>query len=155
MTHSPPILDIEKGEISLLNLDTRIGGGTFADVFKFKGNAFKALKQNSARHGIGEEGKLLLIKEMEAEARFSFVLQHPNLVKVVGISRTTVGIHYELCRWSVLDYVMDKKRKGIAMPLEEKLRILKQLVAGVEYLHASNVIHRDLKPDNMLINADG
>lgn len=69
------------------------------------------------------------------------------------VSLTKWYLVFQFCPCSLqrlLDESDDKK-----LPLSEVHRYFKQLMEGVAYLHSSSVIHRDIKPDNMLITADG
>lgn len=50
------------------------------------------------------------------------------------------------------EYVLKSFTEKTVIPEQDILSILKQLLQAIEYLHANGVCHRDLKPDNLLIN---
>jgi serine/threonine protein kinase len=84
-------------------------------------------------------------------------LNHPNVVKVSNL------IHDEFKGQLIMimefvqgltleDYVLKIQQDKQRLPEQEVVFILKQLVQAIEYIHQQGICHRDLKPDNVLIN---
>ncbi|MBL9130424.1 MAG: serine/threonine protein kinase [Verrucomicrobiaceae bacterium] len=95
------------------------------------------------------------LERLEREARVMARLRHPNIVAVHDFQRTDDGaaIVMEFVEGGSLREKLQQHPKGL--PVDEALRILRQIAAGLEAAHASGVIHRDMKPENVLIDADG
>src|ERR1700728_1690853 len=83
-------------------------------------------------------------ERFEHEARAVAALNHPNICTLYD-----VGPNY-----LVMEYVEGESPKG-PMPLEEALRIARQIVEALEAAHERGITHRDLKPANIKIKPDG
>ena len=87
------------------------------------------------------------------EAKILAALDHPHIVRVLDMGVEERGCYYvmEYVDGSSLDqYVLQKKPS-----LEEIYRILWQVAQGLEYAHSKGVVHRDMKPANVLITQEG
>ena len=95
------------------------------------------------------------LERLEREARVMARLRHPNIVAVHDFQRTEDGaaIVMEFVEGGSLREKLLQHPNGL--PVAEALRILRQIAAGLEAAHASGVIHRDMKPENVLIATDG
>jgi hypothetical protein len=90
---------------------------------------------------------------MTREAEIGAHLRHDNLVSIVDVGVTAAGAPF-----LVMELV-----KGVSLAecgerfasVESSLRVLRQVAAGLAVLHEAGVVHRDLKPGNILIDADG
>lgn len=90
----------------------------------------------------------------QREANAASKLNHPNVVEVYDVGEAD-GKHY-----IVMENVRGRTLKQLiqlrgAMHVEEAVNIMKQIVAAVEHAHENNIIHRDIKPQNILIKDDG
>jgi len=97
----------------------------------------------------------VFLERLEREARLMAKLRHPNIVAVHDFQRTDDGaaIVMEFVEGGSLREKLQQHPQGL--PVAEALRILRQIAAGLEAAHASGVIHRDMKPENVLIDRDG
>lgn len=95
------------------------------------------------------------LERLEREARVMARLRHPNIVAVHDFQRTEDGaaIVMEFVEGGSLREKLQQHPNGL--PVAEALRILRQIAAGLEAAHASGVIHRDMKPENVLLDAEG
>ena len=91
---------------------------------------------------------------MEREARAVASLQHPNVVAVYDHGEEGDGTPFLVMEWiegrSLKDVVADGP-----LPEQEARRITLQLLAALEHAHEHGIVHRDIKPQNVLITPDG
>jgi serine/threonine protein kinase len=111
--------------------------------------AVKILSAGSGKRGEKE-------KRFEREALAASYAEHPNCVSVVDYGALEDGRPFlvmELVEGRRLDELLEKEKK---LPLERALHILEHVLRGLGHAHASGVLHRDLKPaDIMLRERDG
>lgn len=81
-------------------------------------------------------------------------LQHPHIVSVYDAGRDgdTAYLVMEFVEGKDLKEHLDQ---GATFTLDQTLRIMRELLSALAYAHAQNVVHRDVKPGNLLIEADG
>jgi serine/threonine protein kinase len=84
-------------------------------------------------------------------------MDHPNIMALFEVidTRMNVNLVMEMCNGKSL-YHYIKKKEHMRLPEEVCRVIFRQLVDGLAYLHANEIVHRDLKLDNILIDpSDG
>ena len=95
-----------------------------------------------------------LIRRFRHERQTLAALDHPNIVKLLDGGTTEEGLPY-----LVMDYVdgqpIDDYCDQHKLTIEQRLRLFRAVCAAVEYAHQQKVVHRDLKPNNILVTADG
>lgn len=93
-----------------------------------------------------------LVQRFRQERQILAALDHPNIARLVDGGTTPDGLPY-----LVMEYVDGTPIDEYALGLStvEKLRLFLQLCDAVQYAHRSLVIHRDIKPGNVLVTADG
>ncbi len=88
----------------------------------------------------------------EREAKLLASLNHPNIAGIYGLEEADGN------RFLVLEYVegetLQARLKKGALPLEDALALCRQIAEGLEAAHEKGVIHRDLKPGNVMITAE-
>ena len=91
------------------------------------------------------------IRSIQSEIEIMKRVEHENIVKLLDVYQTSNNMYIvtEFCKDGDLRGFIRKKKK-----LGEKaaVKILKDIVAGFQYLHAREIIHRDMKPANLLIS---
>jgi serine/threonine-protein kinase len=134
-------------------IEARIGEGAMADVFRAHDPdigrvvAIKALKPDYRRDP--ELGARFL-----REARAAGALNHPNIATIYDVGEAD-GVPYiamELIDGRPLDMVLHAQGR---MPFERVLTLGAQLAAALAWAHAQGVVHRDVKPSNILLSSDG
>lgn len=134
-------------------IEARIGEGAMADVFRAhdpdigRTVAIKALKPDYRRDP--ELGARFL-----REARAAGALNHPHIATIYDVGEAD-GVPYiamELVEGRPLDAVLQAQGR---MPFERVLALGAQLADALAWAHAQGVIHRDVKPSNILLSADG
>lgn len=134
-------------------IDGRLGEGAMADVFRAfdpgigRTVAIKVLKSEYGRDP--ELGERFL-----REARAAGALNHPNIATVydVGEADGVAYIAMELIEGQPLDTLLLAQGR---LPYERVLALGQQLASALDYAHRAGVVHRDVKPSNILLSADG
>ncbi|MBO5337603.1 MAG: Stk1 family PASTA domain-containing Ser/Thr kinase [Lachnospiraceae bacterium] len=131
----------------------KIGTGGMSDVYKAKCHklnrfvAVKVLKQE-----FGENANF--VSKFRIEAQAAAGLMHPNIVNVYDVGEEN-GIHYivmELVEGITLKKYIEKKAR---LSYKEAVSIAIQVSMGIEAAHNNHIIHRDIKPQNIIISKDG
>lgn len=131
----------------------RIGSGGMADVYKGKDhklNRYVAIKVLKSDYRSDE----VFIQKFVSEAQAAAGLMHPNVVNVydVGQDRGLFYMVMELVEGITLkDYI---QRKG-KLSAKETISISIQMVTGLQAAHNHHIIHRDIKPQNIIISKEG
>lgn len=86
------------------------------------------------------------------EARLTSKLTHPNVVKVLSVDESRGAIVYEFVPGETLGAKL--AREGPLEPMDA-VRLCKQAASALVEAHAAGILHRDIKPDNLLVAADG
>jgi len=130
-------------------LERRIGRGAFAEVWKARDMVEKrdvALKI-ALPSVVAEHGR----EELEREARIAARLMHPNIVSVRNADwvRGHFVLSSDLAKTSLGIYPGARRSGRLA------LRVIRDVAAGLADAHSQRIMHRDVKPENILIFADG
>ncbi len=132
---------------------SRIGIGGMADVYKAVDrvlNRYVAIKVLKREFREDEN----FVKKFWTEAQSAAVLQHPNIVNVYDVAEDR-GLYFivmELVEGITLKDYIQKKGK---LTSKEVIGITLQVCAGIETAHSKNIIHRDVKPQNIIISKEG
>ena len=131
----------------------KIGSGGMADVYKAKDHvlnrlvAIKVLKQEYSTDAT-------FVKKFRVEAQSAAGLSHPNIVNVYDVGEDD-GVYFivmELFQGITLKNYIDMKGK---LDIREALNISVQIASGLSAAHENRIIHRDIKPQNIIMSRDG
>lgn len=130
-----------------------VGQGGMADVYKAQDtilNRIVAIK--ILRQKLSEDPMTLVRFQREASAASR--LSHPNVVDIYDVGEYS-GMHY-----IVMEFIRGRTLKeliGLRGPLsvDEAVHIMRQLTSAIAHAHEHNIIHRDIKPQNILVKDDG
>lgn len=131
----------------------KIGTGGMADVYKAKDhklNRFVAVKVLKAEF----REDTTFIRKFKSEAQAAAGLTHPNIVNVFDVGDDE-GLYYivmELIEGITLKEYISKKGK---LSIKEATSIAIQVSMGLETAHSHGIVHRDVKPQNIIISTDG
>lgn len=132
---------------------SRIGSGGMADVYKAKDhklNRFVAMKVLKPEFSADTN----FIRKFQREAQAAAGLAHPNVVNVFDVGEDQ-GVNYivmELVEGITLKEYISKKGR---LTVKEATSIAIQVSMGLEAAHNRNIVHRDIKPQNIIISTDG
>ena len=132
----------------------KIGNGGMATVYKAKChvlNRYVAVKVLRDEFTTDEE----FIKRFEVEAQSAASITHPNIVSVydVGVDGNLYYIVMELIKGKTLKEIIIEE-KG-PLPWKWSVNIATQIASALEIAHKNHIIHRDIKPHNIIITEDG
>ena len=132
----------------------KIGNGGMATVYKATD---KVLKRNVAVKILRDEFTTdeEFIKRFEVEAQSAARLTHPNIVSIydVGVENNLHYIVMELIQGKTLKEII-LEEKG-PLPWKWSVNVAIQIASALETAHKNNIIHRDIKPHNIIITEDG
>lgn len=132
----------------------QIGEGGMATVYKARDTrleadvAVKVIRTENLAPSVLERA----LKRFEREAKALARLTHPNIVKVMDYGE------YEGKPYLVMPFFPGgslKKRLGKPIPWQEALQLILPSARALDYAHRQNMIHRDVKPSNILMTEDG
>jgi len=131
----------------------KIGTGGMSDVYRAKCHklnrfvAVKVLKQEFSEN-------VNFVSKFRTEAQAAAGMMHPNIVNVydVGEENGTYYIVMELVEGITLKQYIEKKAR---LSVKEAISIAIQVSMGIEAAHNNHIIHRDIKPQNIMISKEG
>lgn len=131
----------------------KVGAGGMSDVYKAKDHvlgrvvAIKVLKQEFAED-------VNFVTKFRTEAQSAAGLEHPNIVNIYDVG-SEEGFHYivmEYVEGITLKTYIEKKQQ---LSYKETISIAIQVGRGIEAAHNKNIVHRDIKPQNIMISTEG
>lgn len=132
---------------------SKIGAGGMSDVYKAKDHvlgrfvAIKVLKPEFSED-VG------FVSKFHTEAQSAAGLEHPNIVNIYDVGSED-GLHYivmEYIEGITLKTYIEKKGR---LTFKEAVSIAIQVGRGIEAAHNKNIVHRDIKPQNIMISTEG
>lgn len=140
--------------IGVYQLIDQIGQGGMGEVYRAvraDGQYDKEVAIKFVRAGFDTE---YLLERFRNERQVLASLDHPNIARLLDGGTTDEGVPYlvmELIEGTPIDLYCDERK----LPVSERLRLFLQVCSAVQYAHQRLVIHRDIKPGNILVTEDG
>ena len=144
---------VERALSAHYELDSEIGRGGMGVVYRAKDRRLKrtvAIKVLPPEFAFRSEIKTRFLREAETAAQ----LNHPNIVDIYASTKRAGIVFF------VMAYITGDNARASALhehgalSIDETRRILRDVADALAYAHERGVIHRDIKPDNILIDAD-
>ena len=133
----------------------RLGKGTYGTVYKARKKgcdkffAIKKIKNELDNEGIPSTAlrEIAILKKMK----------NPNVVNVEGIAfnKKHIELCLEYCKYDLKKLIDSKKHDSSFYNVKFVKNMMYQLLKGVEHLHSHKILHRDLKPQNILVDDNG
>jgi len=131
--------------ISEYVLEAKVGGGTFGEVWRAHHHVW--IDQLAA---IKIPTDPQYLRNLQREGVAIHGLVHPNIVRAIGFDP------YAETPYLIMEYVPGSSLrpyiKGKALTAANTVEIMKQVLAGLAYAHSNNLVHRDVKPENILVH---
>ncbi|MFT7619943.1 MAG: serine/threonine protein kinase/formylglycine-generating enzyme required for sulfatase activity [Planctomycetota bacterium] len=132
----------------------RIGEGGMGAVYRGRhlgldiDVAIKCLKTNLA-----EESHEFVLR-FKREAKVAATINSPHLIRVFDVNESN-GIHYLIMEFVRGESARERVQRKGALALEEAVTIVRSAAKGLAAAHAKGAVHRDIKPDNIMISTEG
>jgi len=132
-----------------------IDSGSFGEVYRAKLGDYTIAIKKFGRSTPKDEN--LIMKEVKIQSEVS----HENIVKIFHSSKLKVGasfeperivIFMEYCDMNLYNYLEGHCKDYFSLDFDHKSRWMLELLEAVSYLHSKKILHRDIKPQNILIN---
>src|SRR5688572_12560433 len=132
---------------------SRLGAGGMGVVYQARDTRLDrliALKFLPLDLVLDEERKLRLVREAKANA----ALEHPNIAAVHEIVEGPDGRMFIVMGYYEGETLKQRIQKG-PLPLPEAMEIARQVASGLAHAHGRGILHRDVKPGNIMLTSDG
>jgi DNA-binding SARP family transcriptional activator len=153
LLHGDPALDAPAGRpLRGYRLVEQVGAGSFAVVWRATQPSVDrdvAIKQIRPELATRPE----FIRRFEAEARLVARIEHPHVVPLIDYWREPDAA-YLVMRWLGGDTLTHRLEEG-ALPVDEVLALAEEIGGALSAAHANGVVHRDVKPSNILFDGAG
>jgi tetratricopeptide (TPR) repeat protein len=140
----------QKGErISKYEIRQELGGGYFGTTYR----AFDTITQTDVALKVISNLKHFNFESFAREARMLFELHHPNIIKYFESNFFTLRgrkIYYIAMEYAQRGTLRDVMNN---FDVEKSAEVTMQILRGMEVIHSKGILHSDLKPDNILIDA--
>lgn len=138
-----------KGQIGKYKIIRKLGSGGFGTVYLAEDTILKTNRAIKVPHRLGVQTEKSL-QECILQTR---LLDHPNIVKLltVDIVDSTILMVMEYIKGTDLESILDEKD---TLDIKTALSYFYQVLSALEFAHDNKVIHRDIRPSNILINEE-
>jgi serine/threonine protein kinase len=155
-TNSTPDLElralVDGALSSSYEIGSELGRGGMGIVYRAKDRRLKrtvAIKVLPPELSYRSEIRTRFLREAETAAQLS----HPNIVPIYSVDEKNGIVYFVMACVDGVNVARKLHEQG-RLPIAESRRILKEVGEALAYAHARGVIHRDIKPDNILLEAE-
>jgi eukaryotic-like serine/threonine-protein kinase len=140
--------------VGLYDLTEKIAEGGMGTVYKARHRetgdvvAVKLVPPHLASNTV-------LLRRFEQEFRAAKQIDHPNVVKAIDYGQSENGTPYLVMEFVNGESIGQRLERDGKIPETEAIRLIAQAAQGLYRAHKNNLIHRDVKPDNIMVTVDG
>lgn len=138
-----------KGQIGKYKILRKLGSGGFGTVYLAEDTILKCQRALKIPHRTGSQADKLL-QESVLQTR---LLDHPHIVKLLTVDFIDhiLVMVMEFIEGTDLEKILDQSS---ALSVQKALKYFKQILSALAFAHQKSVVHRDIRPSNILINLD-
>jgi serine/threonine protein kinase len=144
----------EGSQLGNFVLQTKLGEGGMGEVYAAEDVQLQRRVAVKVMHAHVAAHEVFRMRFLQ-EARSAAALDHPNIVRIYTFDIAPNGEHYLVMEFvqsgSLRGYIENLQYHHYNMEVTEALTLIQQIAAALDYAHSTNTIHRDIKPDNVLI----
>jgi serine/threonine protein kinase len=145
-------------QVDNLFLEKELGKGAFGEVYLTRIDNDTNYYATKVYDRESIEKSPDLFRYLKTEATILKNLNHPNIVKLKEVKKTKKHFYLvtELCNGGELSKALKQYKEKYNKPFTEEIvqYLMRQIIDGINYLHSKNIMHRDIKLDNILLNYD-
>ncbi len=135
-------------------IEALVGRGGMGEVYRARRSDAQYEKEVAIKLVPGGYHAAFVLERLRAERQILAGLEHPHIARLIDGGAADDGTPY-----MVMEFVdgmpIDRYCKQRKLPLRERLRLFRDVCSAVSYAHQRLVVHRDLKPGNILVTDDG
>jgi serine/threonine-protein kinase len=102
--------------------------------------------------GLGRDPKAMV--RLRREAAYGMRLAHPNICHIIRLGQTSDGATYIVMPYVEGEVLVERTARLGQIPLDEAVRLVNDIAAGLNAAHDFGIVHRDLKPENVMVRSD-
>ena len=130
-----------------------INEGTFGKVYRAKiGDKVYALKKIKVEATVDDGFPVTSIREIKVLKKLA---KHTNIVELFDIVRSKSQAVYLVFEYVEFDLYRILRKEQIVFTKPQLKYLMKQIMDGLIFMHKNNIIHRDIKTENILVNTSG
>ncbi len=158
-TGSSPVLPVPgsavQGELGKYKILREVGRGGMGVVYEAQDSTLRRRVALKVLHDDGRHPTR--VKRLKREAQSAGRLSHPNVVSVHDVGSVPLGADGAAVHYIAMEFVEGRTLTRALPDLapDVRLQVFETVVAAMAHAHSRGVVHRDLKPDNILIAGDG
>lgn len=135
---------------SRFQLEKRLGSGAMGSVYRARHiNLGRMFALKILHEDLLEDSKLK--RRFVREAELAGTLSHPNIVTVTDVGETPEGLHYIAMEYAEGPTLGEIMERNAPIPAPRAMMLIAQILDGLHHAHQHGLIHRDFKPDNVIV----